>query len=265
MTKRIRGVPAEMSAYLCIIEFGLHLIFVEELAFGHWGSFSEAAVVAFAAAAFAGKHSLGAFLVLLELHVFLDGKGLSHRLDIKVVGADERESPVLLLQLLNHRANHLQSPLLRAILLAVCDNGDKYVVAIFYLSVNLGDTLADGIVEGCAATGVVSFPVEVLGARGRGVVVVPSGVAAVEGEKGDALLLVGVLLLHLANGLEGLVHADEGLLADDVHRTALIDDNQVVDALCFFLVLLLGHGIILFHNCNILNGEYFYFELVLSI
>ena len=28
---------AEMSAYLCIIEYGLHLIFVEELAFGHRG------------------------------------------------------------------------------------------------------------------------------------------------------------------------------------------------------------------------------------
>jgi hypothetical protein len=28
-----------------------------------------------------------------------------------------------------------------------------------------------------------------------------------------------------------------------------------VDTLCFFLVLLLGHGIILFHNCNFLIGE----------
>ena len=113
---------AEMSAYLCIIEYGLHLIFVEELAFGHWGSFCEAAVVAFAAAAFSSKHSLGAFLVLLELHVFLDGKGLGHRLDIEVVRADERKGPVLLLQLLNHRANHLQRPLLRAVLLAVGDD-----------------------------------------------------------------------------------------------------------------------------------------------
>ena len=164
MTKRIRGVPAEMSAYLCIIEFGLHLIFVEEPAFGHWGSFSEAAVVAFAAAAFAGKHSLGAFLVLLELHVFLDSEGLGHRLDIKVVGADERKGPVLLLQFLNYRANHLQRPFLRAVLLAVGDDGDEYVVAIFHLCINLGDTLADGIVEGCATTGVVSLPVEILGA-----------------------------------------------------------------------------------------------------
>ena len=139
---------AEMSAYLCIIEYGLHLIFVEELAFGHWGSFCEAAVVAFAAAAFSRKHSLGAFLVLLELHVFLDGKGLGHRLDIEVVRADERKGPVLLLQFLNHRANHLQRPLLRAVLLAVGDDGDKYVVTVFYLSIDLGDTLTDGIVEG---------------------------------------------------------------------------------------------------------------------
>ena len=83
----------------------------------------------------------------------------------------------------------------------------------------------------------------------------PGGVAAIEGEESYTLLLVRVLLLHLTNGLEGLVHTDEGLLADDVHRTALIDDNQVVDALCFFLVLLLGHGIFLFHNCNFLIGE----------
>ena len=217
MTKRIRGMLAEMSAYLCIIEYGLHLIFVEELAFGHWGSFCEAAVVAFAAAAFSSKHSLGAFLVLLELHVFLDGKGLGHRLDIEVVRADERKGPVLLLQLLNHRANHLQRPLLRAVLLAVGDDGDKYVVTVFYLSIDLGDTLTDGIIEGCATPGVVGFPVEVLGARGWGIVVVPGGVPAVEGEESYTLLLVRVLLLHLTNGLERLVHADEGLLADDVH------------------------------------------------
>jgi len=30
-------MPAEMSVYLCIIKFDLHLIFVEELAFGHRG------------------------------------------------------------------------------------------------------------------------------------------------------------------------------------------------------------------------------------
>ena len=217
MTKRIRGMLAEMSAYLCIIEYGLHLIFVEELAFWHWGCFGETAVVAFAAAAFAGKHSLSAFLVLLEFHVFLDGEGLGHGLDIEVVSADERKGPVLLLQLLYHRANHLQRPLLRAILLAVGDDGDEYMVAIFDLCIDLGDTLTNGIVEGCATPGVVGFPVEVLGARGWGIVVVPGGVAAIKSEEGDTLLLVGVLFLHLANGLEGLVHTDEGLLADNVH------------------------------------------------
>ena len=187
--------------------------------------------------------------------MLLDSEGLGHRLDIEVVGADKGEGPILLLQLLNHRANHLQRPFLRAVLLAVGYDGDEYVVAIFHLGIDLGDTLTDGIIEGCATTGVVGFPVEVLGARGWGIVIVPGGVAAVEGKEGDTLFLVGVLLLHLANGLESLVHADEGLLADDVHRTALIDDNQVVDALCFFLVLLLGHGIFLFHNCNFLIGE----------
>jgi len=52
-------------------------------------------------------------------------------------------------------------------------------------------------------------------------------VNAVEGEQGDALRLVRELLLHLAHGLQGLVHARKGLLADDGHRAALVNDNQV--------------------------------------
>ena len=104
-------ITCEDDTGLCIDTHN-KLILFEELAFGHWGGFGDAAVVAFAAAAFAGKHGLSAFFVLLELHVFLDGERVCHGLNIEVVGTNEREGPVLLLQLLNHRANHLQSPLL---------------------------------------------------------------------------------------------------------------------------------------------------------
>ena len=90
-------MPAEMSVYLCIIKFDLHLIFVEELAFGHRGGFGKAAVVAFSATAFAGKHGLGAFLVLLKFHMLIDSKGLGHGLYIKVVCTDEGKRPALLL------------------------------------------------------------------------------------------------------------------------------------------------------------------------
>lgn len=129
-------MPTEMSVYLCIIELGLHLIFVEELAFGHRGRFGKAAVVAFAAATFAGEHGLGAFLVLLKLHMLIDGKGLGHRLDIKVVGADERESPVLLLQFLYHGAYHFQGPFLATVLFAIGDDGHQYMIAILNLGID---------------------------------------------------------------------------------------------------------------------------------
>ena len=90
--------------------FFLAFFFTEERTHRHSGILGDAAVVAFATAAFAGKHGSGACLSLLELHVLLDGEGVSHRLDIEVVRADEREGPVLLLQLLNHRAHHLKRP-----------------------------------------------------------------------------------------------------------------------------------------------------------
>ena len=69
----------------------------------------------------------------------------------------------------------------------------------------------------CAATGTVGFPVQVLGLCSGQVVVVPGGVAAVEGKQGDELLLFRKLLLHLADSLQGLVHAHKGLLADNFH------------------------------------------------
>ena len=52
-----------------------------------------------------------------------------------------------------------------------------------------------------------------------------------------------------------VVGADEGegLLADNFHGTALIDNNQVVDALSWKGIL---HN--LCHNRNFLNGEYFF-------
>ena len=95
------------------------LIFIEERTRGHSGILGDAAVVAFAAAALASEHGLGAGIVLLELQVLVDSKGVGHGLYVKVVGTDEREGPTLLLQLLNHRADHLQRPFLAAVLLAV--------------------------------------------------------------------------------------------------------------------------------------------------
>ena len=220
-------------------------IFVEERAGGHRSCLGDAAVVAFAAAALAGKHGLGACLVLLELQVFIDGKGVGHRLYVKVIGADEREGPVLLLQLLNHRADHLQRPFLAAVLLAVGDDGHQHMVAILYLGVNLGNSFANSIVERCATTRIVGFPVEVFGLQGSGIVIVPGGVTAVEGEQSDKLDLVWIFLLHLTDGLQGFVHASESLFADDRHRAALVDNNQVVDSLCWKGIL---HN--RFHNRN---------------
>ncbi len=42
------------------------------------------------------------------------------------------------------------------------------------------------------------------------------------------------------------------LLVDNFHRTALIDNNQVVNSLSLNIIRL--------HNRNILNGEYFFFD-----
>ena len=74
------------------------LIFIEERTRGHSGILGDAAVVAFAAAALASEHGLGAGIVLLELQVLVDSKGVGHGLYVKVVGTDEREGPTLLLQ-----------------------------------------------------------------------------------------------------------------------------------------------------------------------
>ena len=177
------------------------LIFIEERTRGHSGILGDATVVAFAAAPLAGEHSLGASIVLLKLQVLVDSEGVGHGLYVEVVGADECEGPALFLQLLNHRADHLQRPFLATVLLAVGDDGHQHMVTVLNLSIRLGDTLADGIVERCAATGAVGFPVQILGLRCGQVIVVPSSVAAVEGEQGDELLLIGEFLLHLADSL----------------------------------------------------------------
>ena len=92
--------------------FFLAFFFTEERTCWHGGILGDAAVVAFAAAAFAGEHGLGAFLILLELHMLIDSKGLGHGFYIKVVGADEGKGPALFLQLLNEGSNHLQRPFL---------------------------------------------------------------------------------------------------------------------------------------------------------
>ena len=228
------------------------LILFKERTCGHGGILGNAAVVALAAAAFTSEHGLGAGFVLLELQVLVDGEGMGHGLYVKVVGTDKREGPTLLLQLLNHRADHLQRPFLAAVLLAVGDDGHQHVVAVLNLGVSFGDSLANSIVERCTATWAVGFPVQILSLCSGQVVVMPGGVAAVEGKQGNILLLIGEFLLHLADSLQGLVHAYKGLFADNFHGTALIDNNQVVDSLSLNIIRL--------HNRNILNGEYFFFD-----
>ena len=200
----------------------------------------------------ASEHGLGAGFVLLELQVLVDGEGVGHGLYVEVVGADECEGPVLFLQLLNHLTDHLQRPFLAAVLFAVGDDGYQHVVAILNLGVSFGDSLANSIVERCAATWAVGLPVQILSLCSGQVVVMPGGVAAVEGKQGNILLLIGEFLLHLADSLQGLVHAYKGLFADNFHGTALIDNNQVVDSLSLNIIRL--------HNRNILNGEYFFFD-----
>ena len=98
-------------------------VFIEERTGGHRSGFGDTTVVAFATATFTCEHGLCACFVLLELQVFVDSEGVGHGLYVEVVGADEREGPVLLLQLLNHRADHLQRPFLATILLTVSDDG----------------------------------------------------------------------------------------------------------------------------------------------
>ena len=66
--------------------------------------------------------------------------------------------------------------------------------------------------------------------------------AGVEGEECDALLLPGVLRLHLPDGLQGFVHASEGLLLDDGHGTAFVHDDEIVYSLC----------LVCLHSCNCL-------------
>ena len=59
------------------------------------------------------------------------------------------------------------------------------MIAVLNLGIGLGNTLADGIVERCAATWAVGFPVQILSLCSGQVVVMPGGVAAVEGKQGN--------------------------------------------------------------------------------
>ena len=79
---------------------------------------------------------------------------------------------------------------------------------------------------------------------------------AVKGDQRDILNLVGVLLLHHANSLQGFVHASEGLLADALHGTALVNNNQVVNSRWNQIS----------HSCKCFKGEYFlFFDMSLSL
>ena len=90
--------PCNAGADLHIRE--LVFVFFEERTYGHGGILGDTTVEAFTAAALTGKHGLGSGFALLELQMLVDGKGVGHGLHVEVVGANERECPVLLLQLL---------------------------------------------------------------------------------------------------------------------------------------------------------------------
>ena len=149
--------------------------------------------------------------------MLVDGERVCHALHVEVVGTDEGESPVVLLQLLYHRADHLQSPLLATVLLAIGNHRHQHIVGIRGLCVQLRYSHAHSIVEGRATTGGVVSPCKILGLLGWCVVVMPCGVKAVESHKGDALLLSGKLLLHIAHGLQRFVYARESLTAYNGH------------------------------------------------
>ena len=61
-------------------------IFLKERAYGQVGILGHAAVVAFSAAAFTGKHGAGALDVLMELQVLVYGEGAG-RAAARVVGS----------------------------------------------------------------------------------------------------------------------------------------------------------------------------------
>jgi hypothetical protein len=54
----------------------LIFVFLEEMPLWQGNSLSQTTVVAYTATTFTGKHGFGVCLVLLELHMFVDGEGI---------------------------------------------------------------------------------------------------------------------------------------------------------------------------------------------
>ena len=125
-------------------------IFLKERAYGQVGILGHAAVVAFAAAAFTGKHGTGALDVLMELQVLVDGKGVGHRLHVEIVGADECNRPALLTQNvdnLHERAGSTEVIHLHGELSKVCSMDNRTTCVKEYpltTPIKVGDKAEDG-------------------------------------------------------------------------------------------------------------------------
>ena len=133
----------------CLLPLWSSNVLVEEGAERHRLVAIDVGIISGACFPFAGKHGFGALFVLFESHALVDAEAAGHVLDIEVVGADEREGPILLLQLLYELAHHLQRPFLGAVLVAVGDDGHQDVVVLACPCVECRDGLADGIVRSC--------------------------------------------------------------------------------------------------------------------
>ena len=95
------------------------------------------------------------------------------------------------------------------------------------LGVELADTHADSVVERCGTTGAVVLVCEFVRGACRHIVEDVTLVRAVEGDERHALLHVLMKSLHLLHGLYCLVESHKGLLLDDTHAAALVDNNQI--------------------------------------
>ena len=203
----------------------------EVLPLGRLRALAQTGVVVAAGHPVLPEHGPGLLRVLAESEVIVNAEAAGHALHVEVVRADEGECPALLLEAADEDADHAEGKLAAAVLLPIGNDGDEHMAALIPLAVDLRDAHPDGVVERRAAVRFILAVPHPAALRGRHIVVDEPLPEAVEGDEADALLDVGALLLHLADGEDGVVKAVEGLLADVVHAAAHVDDNQIVNCL----------------------------------
>ena len=117
--------------------------------------------------------------------------------------------------------------LLRTVLLTIGDDGHQYIVLFAGLGIELGNGDADGIIKRRASSRIVVAGRERVDVIGLDIVVFEGLVTAVEGEQRYALLHIGMELLHLLHGFDGLVDTGKSLTLYHTHRTTLVHDNHI--------------------------------------